>query len=81
MRYNANGIFKKGTHMLLRAIGLGLVAGLILSTPGYAITAKEKMATCTFGADDQKLAGKARSSFLSRCMANSDSPRGKPKPQ
>ncbi len=68
---------------MLRTIGLGVAAGLLLTTPGYAITAKEKMVTCKFGADDQKLAGKARTTFISRCMATSDAPaaRAKPKPQ
>ena len=37
---------------------------------------KDQMATCTFGADDQKLAGQARTSFLKKCMANRDDPRG-----
>jgi hypothetical protein len=61
---------------------LGLAAGLLLATPSHAITAKEKMVTCKFGADDQKLTGKARNTFLARCMSNSDGPaRAKPKPQ
>jgi hypothetical protein len=38
------------------------------------------METCTFGADDQKLTGAKRKAFLSKCMANRDSPRGKPAP-
>lgn len=68
--------------MLLRAAAFGLMGIFFLSTPGFAITAKEKMVTCTFGANDQKLTGKARTTFLSRCMASSDSPaRAKPKPQ
>jgi hypothetical protein len=41
-----------------------------------ALTAKEKMKTCQFGADDQKLAGAARTKFISRCMTNKDDPRG-----
>ena len=36
------------------------------------------METCTFGADDQKLMGAKRKAFLSKCMSNADSPRGKP---
>jgi hypothetical protein len=36
------------------------------------------METCTFGADDQKLTGAKRKAFLSKCMSNTDSPRGKP---
>ena len=46
------------------------------SAPSHALTAKAKMATCKFGADDQKLAGKARTAFMSKCMANHNDPRG-----
>ena len=46
------------------------------STPSFAVTAKEKMATCKFGADDQKLAGAARAKFMKNCMANKNDPRG-----
>jgi hypothetical protein len=34
------------------------------------------MATCKFGADDQKLKGKARDAFMKKCMSNHDDPRG-----
>jgi hypothetical protein len=33
------------------------------------------METCTFGANDQKLAGAARKSFMSKCMANEGAPK------
>ena len=36
------------------------------------------METCNFGANDQKLAGAARKSFMTKCMSNKDAPRGKP---
>ena len=36
------------------------------------------METCKFGADDQKLTGAARKSFMAKCMSNKDAPRGKP---
>ena len=36
------------------------------------------METCTFGADEQKLTGAKRKSFMTKCMSNEDSPRGKP---
>jgi hypothetical protein len=36
------------------------------------------MATCKFGADDQKLLGKARNAFMKKCMSNKDDPRGAP---
>ena len=47
------------------------------SAPSFAVTAKEKMATCKFGADDQKLAGAARAKFMKNCMANKNDPRGR----
>jgi len=34
------------------------------------------MATCKFGADDQKLQGKERGAFIKKCMSNKDEPRG-----
>ena len=46
------------------------------SAPSFAVTGKEKMATCKFGADDQKLAGAARAKFMKNCMANKNDPRG-----
>jgi hypothetical protein len=46
------------------------------SSPSFAVSAKEKMATCKFGADDQKLAGKARTAFMAKCMSNKNDPRG-----
>ena len=56
----------------------GLAAALLLSPSALAATSKQKMETCTFGADDQKLTGAARKSFMAKCMSNKDSPRGKP---
>jgi hypothetical protein len=47
------------------------------SAPAFAVTAKEKAATCKFGADDQKLAGAARAKFMKNCMANKNDPRGR----
>ncbi len=79
----------KGKYMIVRLlVAAGLAAVVFAGTPALAVTAKEKMATCKFGADDQKLAGAARKSFLTKCMANSDAPvkqakpkQVKPKPQ
>ncbi|HEX4553550.1 MAG TPA: PsiF family protein [Xanthobacteraceae bacterium] len=55
------------------------------SAPCFALTAQEKMETCTFGADEQKLEGAKRDAFLKKCMANKNDPRGpagaKPKGQ
>jgi hypothetical protein len=65
----------------LCAACLGAVLLLDAPAPVSALTAKQKMETCKFGADDQKLTGAARKKFLSNCMANRDSPRGKPAPK
>jgi hypothetical protein len=56
---------------MLRTISLvGVFAALAFAAPAQAVTSKEKMETCTFGANDQKLAGAARKTFMSKCMAN-----------
>jgi cytochrome c biogenesis protein CcdA len=46
------------------------------AAPAFAVTAKQKMVTCKFGADNQKLAGEKRAEFLKRCMSNENDPRG-----
>jgi hypothetical protein len=53
-----------------------MLAAMLPSAPSFAVSAKEKMATCKFGADDQKLAGVARNTFMKKCMANKNDPRG-----
>jgi hypothetical protein len=58
---------------------LFVAAALIVALPSsqaLAVTAKQKAAICKFGADDQKLAGKARSVFIAKCMSNKNDPRG-----
>jgi len=62
--------------MLRYAIAAVVLAIMLPSSQSFALTAKEKMATCKFGADDQKLQGKARATFIKKCMANKDDPRG-----
>jgi hypothetical protein len=49
---------------------------LVSAGPCFAVDAKQKMATCKFGADDQKLQGAARNAFMKKCMANRNDPRG-----
>ena len=61
---------------LIVAAGLGFA--LLSATPALAATAEQKMETCNFGADDQKLTGAKRKGFMAKCMSNADSPRGKP---
>ena len=55
-----------------------MLIAMLPSAPSFAVTAKEKMATCKFGADDQKLQGAARAKFMKNCMANRNDPRGPP---
>lgn len=66
--------------MLSHAYRITLLAAALIATvpsaPSLAVTAKEKMATCKFGADDQKLQGAARAKFMKNCMANRNDPRG-----
>ncbi len=58
--------------MLRQVVSIGLLAILVAATPASAITAQQRMETCKFGADDQKLAGAARKTFISKCMASDD---------
>jgi hypothetical protein len=53
---------------MLRAIGLIGLSLLLLASPASAITYKQKLETCKFGADNQKLTGKKRSAFIHKCM-------------
>ncbi len=53
-----------------------MLIAMLPSAPSFAVSAKEKMATCKFGADDQKLQGAARAKFMKNCMANRNDPRG-----
>jgi len=62
------------------AVAIAMLSLLLPVAPSFAVTAKDKMATCTFGADDQKLQGAARKKFISKCMSNKDDPRGPAKP-
>jgi psiF repeat len=62
--------------MIRYAVVASLLTVLLPSVPSFAVTAKEKMETCKFGADDQKLAGAARQSFIVKCMSNRNDPRG-----
>jgi hypothetical protein len=58
------------------AVIAATLAVMLPCAPSFAVSAKDKMATCKFGADDQKLAGKARTVFMKKCMSNRDDPRG-----
>jgi len=67
--------------MLRYACVLGVLATSLANTPVFAITKQQKLETCTFGADDQKLTGQARKTFMTRCMANEDRPAAPTVPQ
>ncbi len=54
---------------MLRYIGLIGLPLLLLASPASAITAKQKMDTCKFGADNEQLAGAKRDAFIKKCMA------------
>jgi hypothetical protein len=45
---------------------------LLAGSPAVAATKAQRMETCKFGADHDKLTGKKRSAFMKHCMANSD---------
>jgi psiF repeat len=64
--------------MMVRLIAAAGLAAFMFNSPAFAATSQEKTETCTFGADDQKLTGAKRKAFLTKCMSNADSPRGKP---
>jgi hypothetical protein len=49
---------------------------ILPSIPAQAVSEKDKMATCKFGADAQKLQGAARDTFMDKCMADRNDPRG-----
>jgi hypothetical protein len=63
---------------MLRLMAAAGLAAYLLATPAVAATNEQKMETCKFGADDQKLQGAARKAYMAKCMSNKDSPRGKP---
>ena len=46
------------------AFAATLLIAMLPSAPSFAVSAKDKMATCKFGADDQKLQGAARTAFM-----------------
>ncbi len=62
--------------MFRYAFAGAMLVALWPSAPSFALNAKEKLVTCKFGADDQKLQGAARAKFLKNCMANRNDPRG-----
>jgi hypothetical protein len=64
--------------MLRYLIATAALAVMLAGVPAIAATSKDKMVTCKFGADDQKLEGAVRKAFMKNCMSNKDDPRGPP---
>jgi hypothetical protein len=64
---------------ILFVFAAALVALAAIAAPASALTPEEKMETCKFGADSQKLTGAKRKKFLARCMADTDDKPGKGK--
>lgn len=62
--------------MLRTAVFAAALALLLPATPSFAISQKDKQATCKFGADDQHLEGAERAAFMKKCMSNKNDPRG-----
>ena len=60
--------------MLRCACALIVAMMAAAATPASAVTPAEKMETCKFGADADKLTRAKRKRFLSRCMASTDVP-------
>jgi hypothetical protein len=67
--------------MLRSAILPAVILLALAATPASAITPEQKMETCKFGADNQKLTGAARKSFIAKCMADEKASTANPKPQ
>ncbi len=62
--------------MLRTAVVAAMLAVMLPAAPSFAISQKDKLATCKFGADDQHLQGAQRSAFMKKCMSNKNDPRG-----
>ena len=73
-----SGGHRTGTSMLRYVVGAAIMLAVVPGTSALAVSSKDKMKICTFGADDQKLKGAARKTFITKCMSNKNDPRGKP---
>jgi hypothetical protein len=62
--------------MLGRLSLIALLPVFMLAAPASAATKEQKMETCKFGADDQKLTGAKRNAFMAKCMSNKNDKRG-----
>ena len=67
----------RGVSMSRCALLTAALIVLLSVGPCFAVDAKQKMATCQFGADQQRLQGQARDAFIKKCMEDRDDPRGR----
>jgi hypothetical protein len=74
-------VTEKGAPMLRPAVLPSIILLVLAATPASGITPEQKMETCKFGADHQKLIGAARKTFIAKCMADEKAPTANPKPQ
>ena len=58
--------------MFRTAAIIGLFPLLLLAQPAAAATNEQKMETCKFGAEHDKLEGAKRDAFIKNCMANAN---------
>jgi hypothetical protein len=63
-------------YVLVASLFSALSLITLPSGPTLAVTPKQKMETCKFGADHPMLAGKARADFIKKCMSEKNDPRG-----
>ena len=63
-------------YTLMASVFFVLSLMLLPSAPARAVTPKQKMETCKFGADHPMLSGKARADFIKKCMSDKNDPRG-----
>ncbi len=62
----------RATTLAMTCAITGLLPLLLLATPAAAVTKAQKMETCKFGADNDKLTGKPRDAFIKKCMSNAN---------
>ncbi|MBI1202849.1 MAG: hypothetical protein GC182_10090 [Rhodopseudomonas sp.] len=66
----------QSTKATLPVAALSLLSALLMVAPAFnqahAATKEQKMETCKFGADNDKLEGKERAAFIKKCMGNAN---------
>ena len=62
----------QATKVTLPMAIMSLLPVLLLASPATAATKAQKMETCKFGADHDKLTGQKRNAFIKKCMSNAN---------